>query len=206
MLDRKVILAGYSGHGYVVVDAALKSGIRAEYYVDPLVNPDNFFGLQYLGNESNNEFNWGGNISFILGIGNNNIRKRIANLIISHNKNILNVIHPTVDFSDFFSLGYGNFLAKNVSITPLVSLGDCNILNTGCVVDHECRIGNFAHIGPGAVLAGNVKIEDYCFIGANAVIREGISIGQNSIIGAGSVVLRNVPSNAKMAGNPAKQL
>jgi acetyltransferase-like isoleucine patch superfamily enzyme len=34
----------------------------------------------------------------------------------------------------------------------------------------------------------------------------GITIGENAIIGAGSVVTKDVPSNAIVAGNPAKIL
>lgn len=207
MLDNKIILAGYSGHGYVVADAAIKSGLKLKHYSDLKINTNNFFNLQYLGSEIEMDFNyWNEDISFVLGVGNNEIRKKIFNLILSHDKEILNVIHPTVDFSDFFSIGIGNFLAKNVSITPLVTLGNANILNTGCVVDHECQIGNFVHIGPGAILAGNVQVEDCCFVGANAVIREGVRLGENTVVGAGSVVLKDFPANSKIVGNPARQL
>lgn len=41
-------------------------------------------------------------------------------------------------------------------------------------------------------------------IGSNATILCGISIGENAIVGAGSVVIKNVPSNAVVAGNPAR--
>mgnify|MGYP001007966457 CR=1 FL=1 len=41
-------------------------------------------------------------------------------------------------------------------------------------------------------------------IGANATILPGITIGQNAMVGAGAVVTRTVPSNAIVAGNPAR--
>lgn len=41
-------------------------------------------------------------------------------------------------------------------------------------------------------------------VGANVVIIGDIEIGDNVIIGAGSVVVKNVPSNSVVAGNPAK--
>lgn len=43
-------------------------------------------------------------------------------------------------------------------------------------------------------------------IGSGATILSNITIGENAIIGAGSVVTRDVPSNAIVAGNPAKFL
>ncbi len=41
-------------------------------------------------------------------------------------------------------------------------------------------------------------------IGANSTILCGITIGENSIVGAGSVVIKDVPKNSIVAGNPAR--
>lgn len=41
-------------------------------------------------------------------------------------------------------------------------------------------------------------------IGSSATILCGITIGENSIIGAGSVVIKDVPDNVIVAGNPAR--
>jgi UDP-2-acetamido-3-amino-2,3-dideoxy-glucuronate N-acetyltransferase len=41
-------------------------------------------------------------------------------------------------------------------------------------------------------------------IGANATILPGLTIGANAMIGAGAVVVRSVPSNAIVVGNPAR--
>lgn len=43
-------------------------------------------------------------------------------------------------------------------------------------------------------------------IGANATILAGITVGKSAMIGAGSVVVKDVPENAVVAGNPAKIL
>ncbi len=41
-------------------------------------------------------------------------------------------------------------------------------------------------------------------IGSNATILCGITIGKDALVGAGSVVVRDVPDNAVVVGNPAK--
>lgn len=41
-------------------------------------------------------------------------------------------------------------------------------------------------------------------VGANVVIIGNITVGDNVIIGAGSVVVKDIPSNVVVAGNPAK--
>lgn len=43
-------------------------------------------------------------------------------------------------------------------------------------------------------------------IGSSATLLCGITVGENAIIGAGSVVVRDVPSNTVVAGNPARIL
>ena len=41
-------------------------------------------------------------------------------------------------------------------------------------------------------------------IGSNATILCGITIGENAMVGAGAMVTKDVPSNAVVAGNPAR--
>jgi acetyltransferase-like isoleucine patch superfamily enzyme len=43
-------------------------------------------------------------------------------------------------------------------------------------------------------------------IGSGATILANVTIGENALVGAGSVVTRDVPANAIVAGNPARQL
>lgn len=43
-------------------------------------------------------------------------------------------------------------------------------------------------------------------IGSGATIMSNITIGENSIVGAGSMVIRDVPANCVVAGNPARIL
>ena len=43
-------------------------------------------------------------------------------------------------------------------------------------------------------------------IGSNATIVCGITIGENALIGAGAVVVKDVPANSVVVGNPAKEI
>jgi acetyltransferase-like isoleucine patch superfamily enzyme len=43
-------------------------------------------------------------------------------------------------------------------------------------------------------------------IGSSATLLCGITVGENSMVGAGSLVLKDVPPNTIVAGNPAKVL
>jgi acetyltransferase-like isoleucine patch superfamily enzyme len=49
-----------------------------------------------------------------------------------------------------------------------------------------------------------VVIEDNVWIGYNATILKGVRVGTGAVIAPGSLVLRDVPSGAYVAGNPAR--
>jgi sugar O-acyltransferase (sialic acid O-acetyltransferase NeuD family) len=207
VLNKEVVLVGYSGHGYVVADIAIASHMNLRYYTDKSKFSKNPFGLSYLGFEGNLDYKfWNKDCSYILGIGDNLIRKKTADLLISKEVTLLNVTHPSASISTKVQFGIGNFISRNVSVNALVRIGDICILNTGCIIEHECVIGNGVHIAPGVVLAGNVEIGDNTFVGANTVIKQGVKIGRNVIIGAGSVILKDIADNKKIVGNPGKEI
>src|SRR5690606_5646520 len=144
--------------------------------------------------------------NYILGIGDNTIRRKVANLIISKSKTLLNVIHPSSVISASAKVGSGNFIAANVTVNALAQIADFCIINTGSIIEHECVVISGAHIAPGSVLAGNVTVGENSFLGANSVVRQGVQIGAGVTVGAGSVVLKDIPDNEIWVGNPAKQI
>ncbi len=203
-MDKQIII-GYSGHSYVVLDAAQKAGLKVTVYTETEEQTLNPFELEYLGFEGDEDFEgWDKGYEFILAIGDNRIRERVTKLIAAKEEKLRSVIHPSANIGVQVEIGDGSFVGPGTMINPLVKIGRAVIINTGAIVEHECRIGNCVHIAPGAVLAGNVRIGDRAFIGANAVIKEGVEIGNDVVVGAGTVVLNDVESESKVVGNPGR--
>lgn len=48
------------------------------------------------------------------------------------------------------------------------------------------------------------RIGSCCFVGCGAIIFPGVTIGDHCIVGAASVVMRDVPPNSLVMGNPAR--
>ena len=205
MSDNKNVIIGYSGHAYVVAESYLSNGNSLEYYTNLIKVDNNPFNIAYLGCETDSNFKgWSMKLSYILGIGENNLRFKIAHLLLSNSKIIETVIDSNAIISKSANIGVGVFASKGVLVNAFSKIGDFAILNTGCIIEHECEIGIAAHIAPGAVIAGNVKIGKRSFIGANSVIKQGVEIGDDVIIGAGSVIINSVSSNSKIVGNPGR--
>lgn len=207
MLNNEFIIAGYSGHGLVVADTILGLGLPMAGYIDleeKIINP---YSLKFLGSEDELEDKyWKKPFTYILGIGNNYLRSKLAHKIELFGGELGNIFHKTSFISKSAKFGKGNFASANSIVNPLAIIGDNCIINSGSIIEHECIISNNVHIAPGAVLAGNVQVGENSFIGANSVIKEGIKIGRNVVIGAGSVIIRNIEDDKKCVGNPGIEL
>lgn len=206
-MNKKLMLLGYSGHAYTVIEAALSNKIEILGYFESEEKSQNPFKISYLKSESEFNFNQLENHTFIFpSVGENTIRKKMHQFICSNQLNEIVLIHISATIGFQVSIGNSTLVASNVCVNSLSRIGKGCILNTNCVIEHECIIEDYVHVGPGTVLTGNVTVSELTFIGANATVKQGVKIGKNCIIGAGSVVLENIPDNTIYVGNPAKYL
>ncbi|NIJ41630.1 hypothetical protein FHS78_001920 [Parvibaculum indicum] len=74
-----------------------------------------------------------------------------------------------------------------------------------CIIPDSAKIAEGVTLGPRVVLAGDgVVLGQNARIDAAAVIGAEVTIGQGAWVKAGAVVLRSVPPNAIVEGNPAQ--
>lgn len=202
-----VIIFGYSGHSYVVIDTLLRNQKIIAGYFEQVEQASNPYKLRYLGVETEAALKKiPSNCSVFPCLGSNVIREKLSFLFESNKLSEMVVMHPTSYISTTTEIGKSTYIGANSIVNPFTKIGKGCIINTAAIVEHECTIGDYTHIAPGAVLAGNVVIGKSCFIGANSVIKNGITIGNNVTIGAGSVVVKDIPNDGIWLGNPAKKM
>ncbi len=140
-------------------------------------------------------------LNIVISIGNNAVRKRIAEAIAANYKTI---IHSKAIVAKSAKINAGTVVFAGAIINAEASVGEHCIVNSGAIVEHDCSIGNYAHISPNAALGGNVSIGEGTHIGIGASVIQGVTIGKWAIVGAGAVVIKDVPDFATVVGNPAK--
>ncbi|MBV8328651.1 acetyltransferase [Chryseobacterium sp.] len=189
-------LFGASGHGKVIVDIAETLGIKITGFIDHDISKTECYNIPVLSTIPNpmNEV--------IISIGNNSVRKKIAEEI--NEENFVSLVHSKAIISESAKIGVGTVVMGGVVINAESNIGKHCIINTSASVDHECIIENFVHISPNAALAGNVKVGEGTHIGIGSAIIQGITIGKWCIIGAGAVIIEDIPDYAVVVGNPGK--
>ncbi|MES2808146.1 MAG: acetyltransferase [Bacteroidota bacterium] len=193
-----IYLYGASGHGKNIIEIFELQQLAIAGLLDDGANENDFLGypVSLPGNVS-----LGAENQLIISIGNNAIRKRLAESIFV---TYTTAIHPSCVISKRCIISAGTVIMAGVVINCDAVIGDHVILNTSCSIDHDCVLGNYAHVSPNAALAGNVTVGEGAHIGIGASVIQGINIGKWATVGAGAVVISDVPDYAVVVGSPAK--
>lgn len=200
-----IIVLGNGGHSKVIQDmiSTLKNytlrAVLDDKYLKEVEERGILYGpfssLTHLLNEQ---------VKVVIAIGNNSVRKKLADSIPLRPSQYASIVHPTAVVSSSASIGSGTVVMPYAVIHAEASIGRHCIINTGAIIEHENKLGDYVHISPGAVLTGNVSVEEGAHVGASAAVIPGMDIGSWSVVGAGSTVITPIPSYCTAVGTPAK--
>ena len=209
---KEVVIIGAGGHAKVVIDIILqREKILNDNLIIKGILDDTFkeneekkiFGIPIVG-KINKILELPSNIYYIIAIGNNTIRKKIAQ---NYEKiKYITLIHPKAVIAENVSISTGTVLMAGSIVNSYTKIGKHCIINTGSIIEHDNTIEDYVHISPRATLCGGVIVEEESWIGAGSTIIQGLKIGKKVIIGAGAVAIKNVENFSTMIGIPAKNI
>lgn len=203
-----IVNSGGGGQAAVVFDACLAAGRPVAGWIraDEAANaPDR--GLRLIGGlDTLRDDGLLSTHDVIVGGGMPAFRRSLSLEILASGATLATVRHPSATVSRLAEIGDGSFVAAGAVVGVHATLGRACMVNAGATIDHDCILADGASLSPGVHLAGFVHCGQDAFIGVGASIVPGVKIGARATVGAGAVVIRDVPVNATVVGNPAKPI
>lgn len=208
MINKDIYIIGAGTYGAAILDLAETIGYNViGFYDDDLSKAgDSILNVPIIGKlDEESEKIEGKN--FVIAIGNNKVRERFANLIISNNGIIPTLIHPKAEISKYAKIGSGCIIHANAYIWTKVEIADLSIISPNVVIAHHTKINFASFISTGANIGAGINIGRYCSVGIGATIMTGVEkIAENTTVGAGSTVIKDTEENGVYAGVPARKL
>jgi sugar O-acyltransferase (sialic acid O-acetyltransferase NeuD family) len=118
----------------------------------------------------------------------------------------VSIVHPRATVARTARIGNGTSIMANSVICPEAVVGDHVIILQNTVVNHHSVIADHVTLSSGITILGYIKVEDSAFIGGGASIRPYVKIGPRAMVGMGAVVVKDVPADGLVAGNPARPM
>ena len=197
---KRLIIVGAGGHGKVVADCAMKIGYTNIGFVDDCITGA-CMDIPIVGTCADIAKLDDGKTKFVIAIGNNAIRKIIAE---KYHVDWTTLIHPDASVAGGTYIENGTVIMAGAVINACARIGAHCIINTGAIVEHDNVIEDFVHISPGVRLGGTVHIAEQTHVGIGAIVSNNISVCDKCTIGAGAVVVRTIEQSGTYIGIPAR--
>lgn len=202
----RIAIVGAGGHGRVVVDCLrLRHGdsVALGLYDDRWREIGEVDGVPVLGSVDDLFASADWPTAFVA-VGENAVRRAIAERIVTSGRRLATVVHPHTSISPRAEIGAGTIAVAGCVANAGARVGQGVILNTLSSVGHDGVVEDYAQIAPGVNLGGGSVIERGAFLGMGVKVVPLVRVGAWSIVGAGSVVLRDLPPRSFCYGTPAR--
>lgn len=206
IIPKRLLILGAGGHGKVVMDLAEQIGIYEQIsFLDDAHIGETILGKPVVGSIADfhklkEEYS-----DAIVAIGNNEVRLRLTNELLSIGYHVPTFVHKKAFVSDYVHIDVGSIVLANAVVHTGARIGRGSIINTGAIVEHDNQIGDGVHLSPGAILGGTVRVGDCTWICIGATIKNNVCIATRCIIGAGAVVINDINEDGALyVGVPAK--
>lgn len=204
-MHKKLMIIGASGHGKVVADIAKKNGYEEIKFLDDDKNKKRN-GIYEVVGTSEDIDKYLNDYDFFVGIGNNEVRKKISKLLTEKNIKQPILIHPNAVIDATVTIGEGTVIMANAVINADTKIAKHCIINTSSTVDHDCVLENYVHVAPGSHLSGNVHVGNLTWIGVGSTVINNITICDSCFLGAGAVVIKNIKDRGTYVGVPIRMV
>jgi sugar O-acyltransferase (sialic acid O-acetyltransferase NeuD family) len=141
---------------------------------------------------------------WIVGLGDNEIRRRLSHDIRANGGRLATIIHPTCIISPSARIGVGVYINALSRVLANVVIGDFALIEGLSSIGTDSVLEEAVLIGSGCQLIAGSHLGTCALLGAGAVVVRQAHIGAYSKIGAGATVIGDIPERVLAVGIPAK--
>lgn len=157
----------------------------------PVISPDDWKGLPP---------------RFVIAVSDPAQKKRIALAMAARGWQAEIFVHDNAAIGLAPVIGAGTVICPFARISSDAQLGEHVLVNCSSGIGHDSAVGSYSSLLGAVSVNGGARIGEGVLLGAGCMIYPGKKVGDWARVGLGSVVLRNVPADATMFGNPAQQV
>ena len=203
--DRPLVIFGAGRHGRNINDICVEHGRPVQGFLDDTKAVGTVVdGVPVLGGFAG----WRtpdllAACDFIVGVGDNAVRRRLGAEIRAAGGTMGSAVHPDTFRSPSSRIGTGVYIHAYSRLMASAAVGDDCLIEGLCSIGSGCVVGQAVWLGAGCQLTAGARVNDDAFLGASAVVVGPACVDVGSVIGAGGVVTRDIPPDVLAVGVPA---
>ncbi len=114
-------------------------------------------------------------------------------------------IHHTATIARSAKICKGTSIMANVVVNPNAVIGYHCTIHSNSLIGHNTKLGNYNFVAAHNVIGSSSEIGSGNFFGLNSTFNNYLKIGDFNFVGMASNVIKNLESDQKVYGNPAKE-
>ena len=140
---------------------------------------------------------------WLCALGEPQMRRKYAAPLVAQGVEFIN-LRTEVAYPASARLGQGIIFERKVQVGSDTRIGDFVTILSMSVIGHDVTIGDYVQIASFTFIGARARIGNDVQIHPHTCILPGVKVGDRSVVGAGSVVVKDVPPDSTVFGNPAK--
>lgn len=207
---KPLVIVGAGGHGREVLWLAknineLRPTFRILGFCDdrPKLKGTEFSGFPVMGTPEQVDAELADKPQFLVGVGDNAIRRRLAERVEALGWEPGTLIDPSAVVAKDATIGPGCYVGVVANISPTAVIGRHVIVHNQSSVGHDTEMGDYSQVAPGGRVLGHVHIGEGGYLGSNSVVCTKKNVGAYAVLGACSFAITDIPDRAVALGVPA---